>query len=365
MTESDSAAVRAARHSGVEDVTMPGESHTMTQVSEPYLRQRLEKRRDELTIACAECAPAPAPFVELLQEVDSAIHRIDEGAFGVCEECHGTVENERLISDPLARVCLDCLSDAEKRALEQDLELAARVQRSLLPATDVRFEDWQIGYEYKAAGLVSGDHCDLILPSKSDGKLVFLVGDVAGKGVAASLLMTHLHAMFRSLASVDLDLEKLLEHANRLFCESTTAGQYATLICGRAGRWGEIEIGSAGHFPALHVAKDGVKELHSTGLPLGMFSNSRYAVRRARLDPGDSLLLYTDGISEARNPEGREYGIAQLARAAGQRHASAPRELLAACMNDLERFSSSSRLADDQTLMAIHRADSTGAFLSY
>ena len=362
MHESDSAAVQATRSSKAGDIRMSGASHPMTDISEAYLREQLEKRHRELAGVCSK-APEP-PFLELLQEVDSAIVRIDEGTFGTCIVCEGTVENERLIADPLVRVCLDCLTTDEKRALERDLELASLVQRSLLPATHVRHGDWHVHYEYKPAGMVSGDYCDLIPPSAPDGKLVFLLGDVSGKGVAASLLMTHLHAMFRSLASVGLELDKLLEVANRVFGESTTASQYATLICGRAGNEGELEIGSAGHFPALLVAKDGVKEVGSTGLPLGMFSSSRYTVRRVRLEPGDSLLLYTDGISEALNREGREYGVAQLSHAARERHGWVPHELLAACRKDVDRFSSGITQADDQTLMVIHRSESAGASLA-
>ena len=362
MHESDSAAVQAARSSKAEDLKMSGVNHAMTEVSEPYLREQLEKRHRELAGVCSK-APDP-PFLELLQEVDAAIVRIDEGTFGTCEVCEGSVERERLIADPLVRVCLDCLTNDEKRALERDLELASRVQRSLLPSTHVRHREWHVHYEYKPAGMVSGDYCDLIVPSNADGKLVFLLGDVSGKGVAASLLMTHLHAMFRSLSGVGLELDKLLELANRVFGESTTAAQYATLICGRAGDSGELEIGSAGHFPALLVAKDGVKEVGSTGLPLGMFSTSRYTVRRVRLEPGDSLLLYTDGVSEARNPDGHEYGVARLSRAARERHGWVPHELLAACRKDVDNFSSGSAQADDQTVMVIHRSDSAGASLT-
>lgn len=335
----------------------------MARVSEPYLREQLQKRREELTTASAATLAA-APFMDLLQEVDSAIHRMDEGTYGICEVCNDSIEKERLIADPLVRLCLDHLSTAEQRALERDLELAARIQRGLLPEPHVRFQDWHIQYEYKPAGVVSGDYCDLILPSNGDGKLVFLLGDVAGKGVAASLLMTHLHAMFRSLSGVGLELDKLLELANRVFCESTIAGQYATLICGRAGRAGELEIGSAGHSPALHVSKGGVNQVGATGLPLGMFSTSRYTIRRVRLEPGDSLLLFTDGISEARNPSGAEYGVAQISRAAGERHGWVPRELLAACLKDVQGFSAGTKQADDQTLMVLHRADTAGMGLA-
>jgi sigma-B regulation protein RsbU (phosphoserine phosphatase) len=335
-----------------EEKEMPG-------VSDPYIREQLEKRRNELrTVISSSSRAVPADaFVELLSEVDSALQRVEDGTYGICEACRESVEKDRLLADPLIKLCLDHLTSEEQRALERDLELAAQVQRGLLPRTDVGFKDWRVHYKYNPAGLVSGDYCDLILPTNDDGELVFLLGDVAGKGVAASLLMTHLHAMFRSLASVTLCLDKLLEMANSVFCQSTIAGQYATLVCGRAGRHGEIEIGSAGHLAGLLVSKDGVKQVCSTGVPLGMFGSSRYTIDRLQMEPGDSLLLYTDGISEASNTSGTEYGISRLSNVAAERHGWLPQELAAACMKDVQSFSAGRKQADDQTLMVVHRAD--------
>ena len=345
---------------------MDQEGKPVAGVTDPYLREQLEKRRAELQTALSvvpadEAAATTVSLVDLLQQVDAAVQRLDEGTYGICESCRGTVEKERLIADPLVQLCLDCLSNEEQRALERDLELASRIQRGLLPQTDLRFRDWRIHYRYKPAGVVSGDYCDLIQPSAAEGKLIFLVGDVAGKGVAASLLMTHLHAMFRSLASIGLELDKLLEMANRLFCESTIAGQYATLICGSIGRNGEIEIASAGHNPALLVSQDGVRQIGATGLPLGLFRTSRYAVSRARLTLNDSLLLYTDGISEAHGASGDEYGINALSVAAGRRYGWTPQELVAACLSDVEKHCAGARQADDQTLMVIQRSAAAAA----
>lgn len=344
----------------------------MAAISDPYIREQLEKRREELSVVISSGSPAAqaAPFMDLLQEVDSAIQHMDEGTFGTCADCHGTVERERLIADPLVRVCLDCLTTEEKRALEGDLQLASLVQLGLLPQKDVRFQDWHIGYEYKPARLVSGDYCDLIMPSNGEGKLVFLLGDVAGKGVAASLLMTHLHAMFRSLsgtgsgAEAALELDRMIERANRVFCESTFAGQYATLVCGRAGRAGDLEIASAGHHPALVVTRNGVRQLPATGLPLGLFSTSRYNVHRVQLEPGDSVILFTDGISEARNAAGKEYGVARLSTVAAERHGWVPKELLAACLKDLNGHATGTQQADDQALMVVHRRETASASLN-
>jgi phosphoserine phosphatase RsbU/P len=257
-------------------------------------------------------------------------------------------------SAPLSELCLDRLTSDQQRALEQDLVLASHVQRGLLPCTDVRLNDWCVHYQYKSEGIVSGDYCDVIPPVGQDGHLMFLLGDVSGKGVAASLLMTHLHATFRSLAGIDLDLDHLLEIANRIFCESTMASLYATLVCGRVGANGEIEIASAGHLPAFHVSRAGVKEIGATGLPLGLFPSSRYSVHHLRLEPGDTLLLYTDGISEARDTGGNEFGIDGLSLAVAGLHGFTAEELVTVCRESADRFSSGVRQADDQTLMAIH-----------
>jgi len=359
MQEADSRAAQGAR-SSLEEMK------NMASVSDPYIRGQLEKRREELTAVIATATPAvpTAPYLDLLGEVDTAIHKMDQGTYGICPVCHDPIERERLIADPLVTMCLDHLTAPDRRALEADLELAARVQRGLLPEKHVRFGDWHVHYEYKAARMVSGDYCDLILPRERDGSLLFLLGDVAGKGVAASLLMTHMHAMFRSLSNGGsgevLGLDKLLETANRVFCESTFAGQYATLVCGCAGGTGELELASAGHLPALLVKRDGVRQIGATGLPLGMFCSSKYTVQRVRLDRGDSLLLFTDGISEARNGSGKEYGVERLSSVAGERHRWVPQELLAACMKDVEAHGAGARLADDQTMMVVQREESTG-----
>ena len=134
---------------------------------------------------------------------------------------------ERLIANPLTRLCLDHLSPKEQRALEDDLELAARIQTGLLPQPSQKIDGWEIAYHYQPAGIVSGDYCDLI--SSDDQSLLFVLGDVSGKGVAASMLMAHLQAMFRTLISINLPLEEIVERASRVFCESTLPTHYATL----------------------------------------------------------------------------------------------------------------------------------------
>ncbi len=153
-----------------------------------YFKTELEHRRQHLVTATSTHV-ADDSLRHLLSSVDEALSRLQHGTFGICEECHETIEADRLLCDPLLRFCIDHLSQAEQRALEADLTLAAKIQRALLPRTDWGVDGWQARYHYQPAGLVSGDYCDLI---EEDGGFLFLLGDVSGKGVAASMLMSHL-----------------------------------------------------------------------------------------------------------------------------------------------------------------------------
>ncbi|MCA1633264.1 MAG: SpoIIE family protein phosphatase [Acidobacteria bacterium] len=326
----------------------------MAAIIEPVLREQLIERRQRLETAISG-ADEPVRLAGLLQEVDAALARFNPDTYGLCEVCHDPVERERLIADPLVSVCLGCLTPAQQRALEQDLELAARIQSTLLPPRNFASGGWRASYHYEGAGVVSGDYCDLV--SAEDGSLYFMLGDVSGKGVAASMLMAQLHAMFRMLVSVGLPLNQLVERASRVFCESTLPAHYATLVCGRADCSGELEICNAGHLPPLLVRGGDVSVIEATGLPLGVFCNERFTTDHVRLSQGDALLLYTDGLSESQNFSGEEYGRDRLFKLVGERPALAPAELVAACLKDLSAFRAGMPGTDDLTILALRRAD--------
>ena len=314
-----------------------------------FLHNQLEDRRRRLEAAIA-LAPQKAGLAGLLREVDSALERMAKGGYGLCEECHDPIEQDRLLADPLVCYCLDHLSASQRTALQRDLELASQVQRNLLPQLNLQADGWETSYHYAPVGPVSGDYCDLI---PSDGQLFFALGDVSGKGVAASMLMAQLHALFRSLTGMNLPLGQIVTQASRVFCESALAGQYATLVCGQAKPGGEVEIHNAGHWPAIVVGHGGVVHIESTGLPLGMFHESEFSATRLHLDPGDTVFLYTDGLSEARGAED-EYGVDRVTHVVRQQAARRPAELIAACLDDLHAFAEGPPL-DDLTLLAIQR----------
>jgi sigma-B regulation protein RsbU (phosphoserine phosphatase) len=321
----------------------------MASAEQTYLRSELLERREHILSLESGADTAPSAK-QLVGEIDAALARMDDGSFGICLSCHTAVEPDRLLQDPTVEVCLDCLSPVEQRELERDLTLAAQIQRGLLPRRDLTPLGWRVRYHYQPAALVSGDFCDLL---ETDTGLLFLFGDVAGKGVAASMLMSHLHAIFRTLADTEQSVERMVTLANRLFCESALAGQYATLVVGRGTSDGTVEFVSAGHLPVLHVRDGGAVSRAATGYPLGMFCKAEFAVHRMSLKPRESLLLYTDGVSEARNASDEEYGLERVAELAGRCASLSPDKLIENCLSELSQFSGARKATDDLTLLAL------------
>jgi phosphoserine phosphatase RsbU/P len=317
-----------------------------------FLHKQLEERKQRLETVIARSSN-DENLVALLREVDSAIDRFEAGTYGMCELCNGNVERDRLLADPLIRYCLDHLSKHERTLLQRDLDLATELQRGLLPPADLKVGGWQTSYHYAPLGPVSGDYCDLY---PYDGQLFFMLGDVSGKGVAASMRMTQLHALFRSLIGMGLPLAEIVDRINSFLCDSGLAGQYATLVCGRATADGEVEIFNAGHLPVIAVQKGAARLLESTGFPLGMFRDASIASACLNLSAGDLLFLYTDGLSEAQGDDG-EYGIERLTSLLSQQTAICAASVIASCIEDLRCFAGANPGMDDVTLLAmLHEA---------
>ena len=319
-----------------------------------FLREQLFERRQRLQSALT-LSPQTGSLVALLSEVDSALARMEEGTYGLCEACHEPVEKPRLLADPLIRYCLDHLTPDQRRGLEEDLQLASQIQRELLPDQDVAFEGWQVSYHYKTLGPVSGDYCDVITGANDGKDLLFILGDASGKGVAASMLMANLHAIFRSLVTVTRSVTDLVAKANRVFCQSAVSSHFATLVCGYVDGKGGVDICNAGHCLPLHLKNGAIARLESTGLPLGLFSDGEYHSQKLTLAKGDSLVLYSDGVSEAFDAAGKQYGVDRLAELLGRKRAGTPKEVLDAVLGDVKTFRSGAPKTDDLTLMVIRR----------
>jgi phosphoserine phosphatase RsbU/P len=320
------------------------------QVTTPDLRTELINWRERLEASVKDSADS-FQLSGLLREVKAAIESLSQEGYGVCQVCHDLIGQAAMSLDPLAKTCLSCFTPQQLQELEKDLDRAWLIQGELLPKQNLKFNGWEVSYHYEPAGPVSGDYCDLV--SLDNGELYFLIGDVSGKGVAASLLMSRLHAIFRSLIGAGLSVSELVERANQLFAESTMRPYYATLVCGKATKSGEMEICNAGHVAPLLLHDGGVTPIAATGLPIGMFCQEHYSSTHVKLGKSDRLLLYTDGLSETRNQNDCEYGDEGLPvfLTKCQQHSAVT--LVKDLMEDLSEFSPAGARSDDLTVMAI------------
>jgi len=314
------------------------------------LRNQLLDRKQRLD----RLAPAAGAhnLLGLLRQVDAALERLDEGSFGICEVCHEPIEADRLLANPLARTCLGDLDSHEQQALERDLDLLAQVQQKLLPPRHQQFDGWEVCFDYKPFRVASGDYCDVITGCDA---VNVLLGDVSGKGVAASMLVANLHGLFRTLLPDGCNLAASLARANRIFSESTIASHYATLLAMRADTEGLVTIANAGHCIPYLIAEQEVVPLSSTSLPLGVFADASFQVSEFQLKPGDSVFAYTDGLSEARNTMEEEYGAARLVEWLRTACALSPDQMVKGCLADLEAFRSSTGLSDDLSILLLKR----------
>jgi serine phosphatase RsbU (regulator of sigma subunit) len=198
---------------------------------------------------------------------------------------------------------------------------------------------------------VGGDYYDFL--SLGQERLGLVIGDVSGKGIAAALLMANLQANLRSQCAIALDEpQRLLRSVNHLFCANTTDSAYATLFFAEYDDQARrLRYANCGHISALLLRADGALErLASTGTVLGLFPEWDCSIVEVLLFSGDTLLLYTDGVTESFNQRGEEFGEQRLVQTLRRHQDSSSQTLLAAIVDDVRRFSPR-RQHDDITLI--------------
>ncbi|HVR43845.1 MAG TPA: SpoIIE family protein phosphatase [Thermoanaerobaculia bacterium] len=251
------------------------------------------------------------------------------------------LENARLHRDAL-----------EKQAIERELELAATIQRDILPRAVPRVEGLGIEVLARPARQLGGDYYTFI---DRDGGFSLCVADVSGKSLPAAILVSALHAALHLLFHEGRDLGEIATELNRHIHLWSSESKFITLILATIDReHGMIRFVNAGHNPAYVVGLDGeIEPLRSHGLPVGMMSDSRYSAQTRGLPPGALLVFYSDGITEAENAAGEEFGnerLEALLRAHGSDTVAAIRR---AIESDLEGFVGEAPQHDDQTLVLV------------
>ena len=243
----------------------------------------------------------------------------------------------------------------EARLFQHELELASVVQARLLPQETEAVGGITAITFCRPARTIGGDYCDLI--NLGEGRLAFTLGDVSGKGIAAAVMMASIQILLRSLLQqMKDDLAQVVVELNRALYASSTENRYSTLFCGVIDTTsGELTYVNAGHLsPLLRRADGQLMTLEGGGLPIGLLSASFYELRSVALKSGDSLLVVSDGITEACNLAGEFWDDTRIAEIL-QQHASLPIETLPAVIcAEVDAWASGAEQFDDMTIVALH-----------
>ena len=244
----------------------------------------------------------------------------------------------------------------ERRRLEDEVALARRIQVALLPSELPSVPGWDLYGRNLPSRWVSGDFYQL-LTRREGTEMLAMVVDVSGKGIAASLLTASLEALAASPIEAGRDPFQVFERVNALLHRRTPPGKFATAFLAVVdAATGAVRFANAGHPPGLLVRAGGrVEWLEATGLPLGLWEDSRYDQKETRLEPGDTLILYSDGVNEAMNAEGEEYDFARLEALCVEHRGDDLRALASTIEEDMERFAQGTPFGDDRTTVFVRR----------
>ena len=242
-----------------------------------------------------------------------------------------------------------------RERLEQELRVAQLIQQQFLPKELPELEGWQVSAFYRPARAVGGDFYDFIeLP---DGKVGIVAGDVTDKGVPAALVMASTRSILRSEAARHSSPGVVLQRANELLYPDIPAHMFVTCLYAVLDpASGKLCFANAGHNLPYVRNEDGVKELHARGMPLGLMPGMDYEETEATLAPGEVMLLHSDGVAEAHDPDGQMFGFPRMHEVMAG-HARAD-EVIDALMTELDRFSGPGHeQEDDITLVTLRRSE--------
>jgi serine phosphatase RsbU (regulator of sigma subunit) len=249
-------------------------------------------------------------------------------------------------------------SEADGHRLEAELALGRRIQRSFVPLIPPDIEGYEVASHYEAAREVGGDFFDVFRIRGRSGHLAICIADVTGKGIAAALLMAFARPLLHSAIEHVRTPGEALERTNRILVEERRSALFITALCAFVElRSGVLRLANAGHEPPLVVpAGDGpIAWLEGSGPLLGAFATLDLAECSVTLAPGDLVLLYTDGVTDARAASGERFGDDRLVEALSASRGGAAAEVVDAVCDAYHRFQGAMPAADDVTIVAIRR----------
>ena len=251
---------------------------------------------------------------EHLHVIDESLEKIKDGTLGICSICHEEVETQLLQMDYTSAVCLGHFTDAELRQLEAELELSQVVQRGLLPRALPSIDGMNIAAFSRPAQIIGGDYFDFV--NFKDGTHGLVMADVSGHGVSAGMFMSSLQTAFHTLVPDADSPLSVLERINRLYIHNINFTTFVTTFLGKYDPQTRVmSYANAGHNSAYLYRMTTNEEfwLKPTGPAIGLMEKFNLYKQDIKLESGDILLLYTDGITEATNHQGLLWGEDRLA----------------------------------------------------
>ena len=251
-------------------------------------------------------------------------------------------------------------ANAEKNRIHGELRVASNIQRSMLPEAHCHQDDVAISGSLMPAREVGGDIYDYFIRDK---KLFFCIGDVSGKGAASAMLMAVCHALFRSSAAHESNPARMMSAINEAICQGNKSNMFITMFIGVLDLpTGRLRYCDAGHdAPFVLSEKGGVKsEKLATALdvnphlPIGVFDDTPYGVQETQIQPGSTIFLYTDGLTEAKDKAHRLFGIERLKTALRSLFDKTPEELMMEVFYAVTGFVNDAEQSDDLTMLVIH-----------
>jgi len=266
----------------------------------------------------------------------------------LAREAATVVENARLFA-----------SSRAKQRLDHEIEIASQIQKTLLPKAMPNTSELSVAGSTLSCHSVGGDCFDVI--SLGSGRYGFFVGDVSGKGISAALLATLLQGVFFTTAAMDIALPGVFSRVNQYLCERSGDDRYATVFYGVLDKMGRFEYVNAGHVPPLILRKAGVLEgLGSANFPVGMFSEAEYQSTRVQIEPGDFLVIYTDGVSEASNNQNELFEEARLRKIMESFTGTTVEQLGDSIREGMKAFTEGAPQSDDVTILVVQYKGNAG-----
>ena len=272
----------------------------------------------------------PAAFSRLDRQILDALSR----------EVAGVLDNARLVQ-----------KEQERQRLVQELDIAREIQQALLPKGFRSFPHLEVTGIKQSCQAVGGDYFDLMEMSRD--RTGFVIADVSGKGLGAALVTSMLQGTLSAM-TLGQQPDSVFNHVNRFICEHSQVERYATLFFGILDRDGGLEFINAGHLTPLRI-HDGRTEFAfpSECFPVGLFPTAEFRTSFGALAPGDTLVLYTDGVNEARNLQDEMFDLERPQQVVARHATASVEDLKAAILEAVEEFTRGTYLADDLTLLII------------